>query len=754
MAEVTEMIKRLKIKQASALWHIDGAEISMCHRTNISTEVTVTNIEAYKKNLQSGAYEQDNTTLCDAFRFFGGISFVAIGYNAYREEFLRMFRYYTKRFVKEWYESSKRLHSKEIGIGFVFETMLHHEKIPIKYRFMYILDEIDDSHQFVNMVNEEFSSFWMEKIQKAMVQNDNLQIISARIGMVRTIRYCMTMPENTVEYLEQMAKSYTNRREIITEHKFQRELLGEKINYPVFGAVFTKMFKSTVENEAAVQKQKFVAENQLQLDVYCDTWVLYKKHGPSLYYKKLDFTLISNTSLRLEVKHYMKHRFMGVYRIDDGIIYQIAEALNRMTERNPAIRYFADIDDVDVKALHIALENKKENYWGKEKSQLSTMKSISLCKQVYAYLMSNSRDENMKSPRPHHNPFEKLVFANSKEYVKNTPIIPEAVMNQLESYIGELDEVYQLLFKIFSNTGMRAKEVLFLEDDCLEKARYDGCVTLKYKPHKVLIARRKTGAGDYHRILIPSFLADDIRKRIADTELLREEYGLPYLFIRKRKNFKANMLNIWYFSQLINKLIEKHSICDEAGELWNFTSRQYRKTLAVTLIENGATIEELAYWLGHLNRETAAKFYAEVRKMKLAEMNTKFFKDKFDLLLSKDQLIDYSEEERRLLYMDFCLEQRKVEFGYCLKKAADGGCNNRNSLYNCINCKHLCTGRKYLPYWLELMEQQEAMVNHLLRVYAENGMTDYEGFKEYRQERFLLECYQNMVSSIKKSEVE
>ena len=57
--------------------------------------------------------------------------------------------------------------------------------------------------------------------------------------------------------------------------------------------------------------------------------------------------------------------------------------------------------------------------------------------------------------------------------------------------------------------------------------------------------------------------------------------------------------------------------------------------------------------------------------MRLAELNTEFFRKKFDLLLSEEQLSKYSEEERRLLYIDFRLEQRKVELGYCLQKLAD-----------------------------------------------------------------------------------
>jgi len=749
------MIKRLDIKKASALWYIDGAEISMFHRSNITVDMTTASIEAYRDILQSGSYRKDNTSLCETFRFFGGISFVAIGYKAYREDFLNMFRYYARLFVMEWYESGKFIHSKEVGIGYVFKTMLRSKENTIRYNFMYILDDIDNSHLFVDIVNEEFGAFWMKKIKEAMERKDSFQDITSRIGSMRVARYCMAMLDTTTAYLRSVAEGYTERRERISVHKLNEWLFGtvEGTGIKGYDIAFQSVLKDIAAAEYEVQSHKFIAENRLQLDVNKDVWVLYGKHGPSLYYNRMDFNVINSPLMRLEVKYYMKHRFMAVNRIKDRFLPHVAYAVNLLTAHNPNIKYFADVDVVDAKALHIALENAKTTSHGRDKTQANVMITFSTCKIVCAYLMSDMRDESIKNPRPYQNPFEKFIFRNFKDYVKNTPVIPECVMEQLEAHIKELQEVYQLLFKIFLNTGMRAKEVLFLEADCLEKSKYEGYSLLKYKPYKVLSARRKAGAPDYHRVLIPCSLANEIERQIKSTKLLREEYGLPYIFIRKRKNFKASMLNIWYFVQLINKLIEKYNICDETEELWHFTSRQYRKTLAVTLIENGATVEELAYWLGHLSRDTTARYYAEVRKMKLAELNTKFFKDKFDLLLSREQLAEYSEEERRFLYIDFRLEQRKVEFGYCLKKAADGGCTNRNSMYNCVNCKNLCTGKKYLPYWKELLEQQKTIVDDLLMSYAQNSIIDYTEFKEYRQENFLLECYQNIVNSIVDSEV-
>lgn len=47
------------------------------------------------------------------------------------------------------------------------------------------------------------------------------------------------------------------------------------------------------------------------------------------------------------------------------------------------------------------------------------------------------------------------------------------------------------------------------------------------------------------------------------------------------------MINMGNYVLIINKLIQKHNLCDENGVPWHFTSKQQRKTLAVTLIENG-----------------------------------------------------------------------------------------------------------------------------------------------------------------------
>ena len=395
-------------------------------------------IEAYINAVKNKRYEEDNTDLCNAFKAVGGLPFVKIGYLAMREEFIGMFKYYAELFVAKWIGSNKCIHSKNVGVQYVFKEMLCHEDFEIKYDFMYILDDnVVDSTLFVNIVDDIFIKKWTVIVRDSIAQDESLRQITKRIGFAKLYRIAEKMQEEVEKYFRRIAARYTKRREIITMRKIQLFLFGRILEY------------------------------------------------------------------------------------------------------------------------------------------------------------------------------------------------------------GEYD-----------------------------------------------------------------------------------------------------------------MFIEKYNICGEDGCLWHFTTRQFRKTIAVTLIENGASVDEVGYWLGHLGRSNTMKYYAEVRKAKLAEMNSKFFKDKFDLIISQEQLTQYSEEERKLLYVDFCMEYRRVELGYCLQKIADGGCNKRNSLYNCVNCTNLCTGKKYLSYWKELLEQQNLTVQKLFDSYEKQNITDYTEYKEYKQETFLQQCYLNIVNAIENAEVQ
>lgn len=596
---------------------------------------------------------------------------------------------------------------------------------------------------------ESLADIHLQSIQVAMQNAQSLADITRKTGVTKVIGYLLEDKLSLEQYLSKMAAKFTCERQQISHRALILSIFHyEMAALSLYGEEFKSVLINIVEKERKIQRRIFIAENGLQINIQTDVWKLYELHGQILRLKTVDFTKINQPSLRHEMKSYLKYIFESRGKTSVPLFCCQHLALNTLIEVNPDIKYFADITEADARMLVLSLEKAtKED--GTALSQYYISKAVNSIKRVIDYLMGDLRDSGIRAPRPYMNPFAIITFHNLRQYNTPTTIIPEDVVEQLNQCSEELRPLHKLLYNIFSNTGLRLKEVFFLEEDCIESSRYPGIFQLKFKPHKVLASRRRHSAGDYHRVMIPQNLADEICAYISATRHTRQAAGSPYIFLSERLGYSTTVMDSQPFIKSIRRLIKKHNICGEDGELWHFTSRQFRKTIAVRLIENGATTAELAYWLGHLCSDTAAKYYAEVRKMKLAELNTRFFLEKFELIISNEQLERYTEEERKLLYADFRLEQRRVEFGFCMMKAVDSPCQNRNSLYNCVNCRNLCTGKQYLPYWLELLEQQRAIVKKLISAYIADDISDYTNYTAYKQESRLLAGYENIVKAIR-----
>jgi len=343
------------------------------------------------------------------------------------------------------------------------------------------------------------------------------------------------------------------------------------------------------------------------------------------------------------------------------VFFNAKRALNKLVETFN-IEYLKDIESIHIGFAFQQLQ--VDGY-----AVMSIKNSFQALSKITNYLM------NLHSYRykPIFNAFILTPFHNASSMTKNTDYIPDEVINQLDLHISELSPTHELIYEIFSFTGMRAKEVLRLEDDCCyPKEEYKGFIKLEYIPHKIRNARRKRSLPDKTSVYIMNDLFDKISKQVELSKDLREKYHSPYVFITKSRSNEVVLKGNTGFCTAINRIIKKYDICDLEGNLWHFSSKQMRKTLAVQLIENDATTHQVATQLSHLNYSTTEQFYIEVKMKKLAELNSEFFRKKFKLVMGEDTLKLYTEEERKQLYIDFRLNIREVEFGYCTKHMSEG----------------------------------------------------------------------------------
>jgi len=587
-------------------------------------------------------------------------------------------------------------------------------------------------------------------LREALRSGGGLQPLLNSTGVAEMIRLLeRVQPDLMLSYFQENAAKFTVRREIVTCFKLLQIVFEHKKQVGRFyGTWVAEMAQRIADAEFEKQKILFPKQNHQQLNVRNDVWQLFYLMGPNLRSNSYDFTRINSASLRLEVKYFLLWYIRGRGDYRTPVLSSMTKGVNFLSANNPNIHFFADISDVDVRELYNHLENDCISNHGTKLSVKSIANTIRACSQVMDYLCGNMRDPKLRTPIPAGNPFQKYRFFNLDNMSKNTEIIPDEVAAALERHIHELSDTHKTLYSIFINTGLRLSEVILLKEDCLTCSRYKGLMLLRYVPHKTLNARRKRGIGDICEMLIPAFLSKEIMRQIKRTQNLRELYAQPYIFVVKNGNKRPVLPCGDGFCDTVNRLIDKYQITEEHGRLWSLTTRQFRKTIAVTLVESGASMAELAYWLSHLTRKTSMKYYAEVRKKRLAEMNTEFFKKKFDLLLNNEQLDQFTEEQRRLLFVDFRLEKRRVELGFCMRVFADGECTERNRMFSCVNCKNLCTGKPYLQYWTALLDSQCTLVDGLIASYLELGITDYHLYRQYQQEKSLLDSYSETVSKI------
>jgi integrase len=411
----------------------------------------------------------------------------------------------------------------------------------------------------------------------------------------------------------------------------------------------------------------------------------------------------------------------------------------------------ADIQQIHVESLLIHLENHSEATNGqKQRLAVSSQNDvIRNCGYLIDFLMQHA--EKIVTVNPNQNYFSMVTYYNLPSMEKNTEYIPESIVSQLLMHINDICDAYQRILLIMLNCGLRFKEVAYLEEDCLNPISGESeYYKLRYIPWKVLESRRDRGLDDYHTIPIHKDIAEEIIAQTEDTKDTRLIWGLKEIFI-KDYSYKAIIYEAGSFCDAANRCIKKNDIKVEGStDPWRFKSRQCRKTFAVDMIENGATTEEVAAMLGHMQDATTEKYYAEVRKMRLADMNAEFYKKKFQVLITDEYLEKFTEVERKKLFIDFCMGYRERELGYCGKPFSEGPCSKRTGKVNCVNCTKLCVGEKHLPKCKDMAISQKSLVDSLIQTYKNEGIeeAEFEAYREYKAEKHWLNLYDEIVRKI------
>lgn len=603
-------------------------------------------------------------------------------------------------------------------------------------------------------------------IERHLLGRKSTVHISNAIGFPNFIRLLnQQYREYLLEYIEDYyQKSLTSR--ILPKYSDICYLLvginnmQDKKDSPKEYSEFATFLKCECNKRYEMYGYKLVEGNLKELDLKKDLWKVYSiSEYQGFQWREIEFSNIEGNKFKQELKWYYRENAIDCI-IENRNIKSIGKYLYRCIDiinylyLELGIDGFAEVDDFTAQLVKKFLMF--DVYEEKTNTPLKAgtiSKIITELRKIVNYLI-DEKVSTINHTIPVANVFNNVKVFNIHNMSDTIDVIPDVVMDRIEETIEELKISYQRMFYIFQGAGMRAKEVMFLQEDCLNYEHVNDPdinkrgIILNYIPYKVLLSQRKVKHSDRHEIYISESLAKVIEEQIKDTSFLRKKFNVPYIFISNTCEYAK--IYGRSFTYAINSLIKRHNICDTDGTLWRFDSRQMRATVASNMIENGASENEIMSLLNHNDVNTTRKHYEKVKKLKLAQLNEEFFKKEFEVKVGKEQLEAFNEEERRILFVEFATTTREVEFGKCVKHDSEGSCK-RGGDFACANCNKICTGKQYLPKWESLFNNQNDIVEKLKDEYQNNGINEdeYINYVEYIREMNQLNYYKSVIDSIR-----
>ncbi|MGF9957712.1 tyrosine-type recombinase/integrase [Bacillus mycoides] len=473
-----------------------------------------------------------------------------------------------------------------------------------------------------------------------------------------------------------------------------------------------------------------------------DVWLIIDVNIQIPMFRKLDWTFLHGI-VKVELKEYI-HSYIQMGENVRGVarrfkhIQMLGAALHKMQYNKYSS--LLDIDVIQVQQI-IDILQQIHSKTGINYNIKTIQGCISECRLLFDWIVKKKEKSSIE------NPFRMMILHNVDAFSESATYIPEEVINVLKEKLSELDPFVQYAWTIMMNTGIRISEAINLKEECLIYDTKDRIYYLKFIPHKTLKYRRKHGLEDFHYLPISdASLIKIINQQIEDTRELRKISGENRIFLKNtRKGIK--LYSGAEIARAINKLIHKYSIRDRGGLLWKYTHHQCRKTVAVNLFTNGATVEEVSDWLTHLDSKATMKHYHDIELMKIAKLDAEYFNIAFDNLDSDIKNI-YSPSELKHLKDEIMMGSRNTPEGHgtCIKHVSFGPCHKKK----CVGCKMLITGPQKLSMWKKLYSEQQSYLDECEKVMIENNIGDWKDYREYQAEISLLKTYDDTIQKLEK----
>lgn len=285
--------------------------------------------------------------------------------------------------------------------------------------------------------------------------------------------------------------------------------------------------------------------------------------------------------------------------------------------------------------------------------------------------------------------------------------IPEEVWNQLEENLHNLAEPIQRKILIIRTLGLRIGELLNLPLDCLRKRGDQWRLRLK-ETEKFKIE---------DEMPIPLDLVPVIKEQ---QEYIRQHLDRSYnkLFCTNNggREFKfipvAKVMCIGTFNRWLNQLAQKYNIRSKDGQVWHFSSHQFRRTVATIMTNAGVRDLIIQKYLRHRNPDMQ-NHYKHLLKEVIGEEYQELIKERKYVDITGKVIATHKPKDAIAEYMRRRMHQITTQVGECHRPDIKKPCPTVNA---CGRCQHWMNTVDDLPFLkqdLERLQTEERVADEL-----------------------------------------
>ena len=645
-----------------------------------------------------------------------------------------MHMYHYKAKIRPNIPKHIRLHKLVLSV--IFPLVIADYNTPQKRKSAYdFLENTDDQIKYYEELANKIDRNMGRHYSLAVPQNNN--DVKLPNG---------TKIESLFKLVDEQMNSYHSKREFPSKNSLRKELLeteysvdvNRDLRYVLKTPSMVAILWNYMDKKIVELKKEFYQNNDKEMSYSNDIWRVFHPYNSTFRSTTIDFSPLPNP-IKKEMKLFTKKYFFEKKSHYGNHAYSYLISDLNFLCKTYGIKAANEMREWHILTLLNHLETEKKY------SPLTLRQHIN-----YLRAFFNILSEESCGGKALFNPILNIKLPNVHAHTKKIPIIPDDILIFLDNHINEIrQEDIILMYNLLMETGWRFGDMLALTADCASPDKTNPEIAnIWVSSPKTKQSRVKRRLGDVFEDVISIELYHQMQEFIESSRTIRDAYHINTLFFNLT-NGVASTYDSSKFNKSINKLCKKHGITSIDERFWQLSTRQTRKTVAVSLISAGASISSVQKKLGHVTHQTTEKIYAEVNQKKIGELNHEFYQNKFSIILDDEKLKLFTEEERKILYIDFCLNRRNVELGICTKHPSEGRCSSLGYT-SCASCPKLCTGQDFLSRWEELYADSKSVLDEFVSAYekAHIPIEEYETYIEYRQEKKLCESYLATINAV------